>query len=625
MASAPDTPRWLTGPLPRPAVLALAAALCAATLFAFWPAAGAGLCLFDDTQFLIEASGWRKGNPDWLHWIFTTMVGGHYQPLTYLSYAMEERLFGTVPPSAADVCTPRDTTSQGYHVTNILLHTLNALLVYAVALRVLRTASRPQPGAAMPQATGAQHAASFLCALLWAINPLRVESVAWVTERRDVLSACFLLLATLGYLRWAADPRRAHARWYAAALLALVLSLLSKAWGMSFFAVALLLDIYPLRRLPLWPWRWFTRAAAPVLLEKLPHAALGVIFAYLAGKAQASAPFTVSSLSRWGMEQRTAQAFYGLVFYIRKTAWPTRLSALYELPATAHLTDARFLVPALLVVVGAALVIALARRRPGLAVAFAAYLVLIAPVLGLFQSGIQLVAERYAYLSIIPLFIAGALLLANGLATGRIHGHGRLLAWAGCLGLATLWCMMTWRQSHLWFNTRFLWEDALANGHDGVMLRTFYGNHLWNDKEVEAAEEQYQKALAIDRTYGDTWMGMAMIERERHNWTAARDDLLEAGKDPMVTLKSELLLGLMYMNEQQLNDPQQGLVHFTKSVASMESIGGRALVGRPYLHLGQAYGILGDDANALLYLKKAARFRDAKKEAEQCIRDITGG
>ncbi len=622
MADASDTPRWLNRAPARRVVVVLAAVLALVTAVAFWPASGAGLCLYDDPVFLIENNGWRASNPGWLEWCFTSMVHGHYQPLTYVSYALEEQLFGTVPPAMADVCTERDTRSQGYHVTNIVLHTLNALLVYAVALWVMRAAAREEPGSRVPDSTGAMHAGAFVCAALWAINPLRVESVAWITERRDVLSAFFLLLTALLYLRWAVDPTRARWRWYAAAVGALSLSLLSKAWGMSFFVLAVLMDIYPLRRLPLWPWQWVRRPAAAVLLEKVPFAVLGVVFAVLAGKAQAHSPFIVHSLEQWGVESRIAQACFGLVFYIRKTVWPANLSALYELPASARLSEAKFLVPAVVVAVGAVGVSFLARRRPGLAVSAAAYVVLIAPVLGLFQSGIQLVAERYAYLSLIPLFLACGVVFSRALATGKVRGNGRVLSWAGVGGLTILWFLMAWRQSLLWHNTRYLWEDALANGHDGVMLRTFYANHLWNDKEVEEAEAQFRKGIAIDPTYGDAWMGLAMVERERKNWTAARDDLVEAGKDEKVRLKSELLLGLMYMNEQQLNEPAEGLVHFRNSVDAMEKIGGPALVGRPYLHLGMAYGILGDDTNAAKYLKKAAGYRDSKKEAEQFLRDI---
>lgn len=633
-----DAPHWLQKPFSGRAVAVLALVLALVTACAFWPASSAGLCLYDDPVFLIENNGWRASNPGWLEWCFTSMVHGHYQPLTYVSYALEERLFGTVPPAMVDVCTERDVHSRGYHVTNIALHTLNALLVFAVAGRVLWIAATRSSAAASTRAgvsrpevrsdrtnsrlTGAMWIAAFLAALLWAINPLRVESVAWITERRDVLSAFFLLLAALFYLDWAKNPTRAHVRWYAAALVALLLSLLSKAWGMSFFVLAVLLDIYPLRRLPLWPWRWVNKASARVLLEKAPFAALGVVFAALAAKAQAHSPFIVHSLDKWGIESRIAQACYGLVFYVRKTVWPTQLSALYELPASARLAEAKYLIPMVAVVLCAAGVVFLARKRTGLAVALAAYVVLIAPVLGLFQSGIQLVAERYAYLSLIPLFIAVALVFSRGLMTGKIHGHGRLLSWAGAGGLVVLWFLLTWRQSLLWHNTRYLWEDALTNGHDGVMLRTFYANHLWNDKEVDEAEAQFRKGIAIDPTYGDAWMGLAMIERERKNWSAARDNLVEAGKDEKVRLKSELLLGLMYMNEQQLNDPARALTHFQNSVDAMEKIGGPALVGRPYLHLGMTYGILGDDTKAAKFLKKAARFRDSKKEAEAFLRDL---
>ncbi len=601
-----DVPRWVNADVPRRVVVALAAVVLALSAAAFWPATDAGLSLYDDQGFLIEHNGWRHLSGESLRWMFTTMVMGHYQPLTYLSYSLEEALFGITPEHG-----------NGYHVTNILLHACNAVMVYVLGVRLMRAAT----GKA---ATGGVHACAAVAALLWGVNPLRVESVAWVTERRDVLSAFFLLMAALAYVRWAVGRTEGKCewKWYAWTIGALVLSLFSKAWGMSFFVMAVLIDIYPLRRLPLWPWQWFHRPSMMVLLEKAPLALLGVVFMIVAAKAQASTPFTVHTLATWGVDDRLCQACYGLVFYPWKTVWPTRLSALYELPATASVSQVQWLVPMVIVVVGGVVVLLLARKRPGLAVAVAAYVVLIAPVLGIMQSGIQLVAERYAYLSMIPLMIGAAALLHGWLVRGVVRGQGMVLVWAGCLGLSSLWCIMSWRQSQLWNDTLYLWHDAIVNGHDGPMLRSFYANRLMMEKEFDAAESHYKRALEIDPAYGDAWMGMGLVQRERKNWAGARDAFVKATEDPKQRMKALLALGLMYANEKELNNPSEALKYFDLSVQEMEKLGGDYILGRPYLHLGTVHGILGDDAKAELYLKKAAGFADSRKEAEELLADL---
>ena len=171
-----------------------------------------------------------------LRWMFTTFHGGHYQPLSWLTFAIDYTLWGMQP--------------RGYHLTNVILHAANALLVYALAWRSCRERRTAAAARSSPRRAGIRLAsAAAVAALCFAIHPLRVESVAWVTERRDVLSAFFLLLTVLAYLRMVeARPAAAWRKWFALALGCFVLSLLSKAWGMTLPVVLLVLDAYPLRR-----------------------------------------------------------------------------------------------------------------------------------------------------------------------------------------------------------------------------------------------------------------------------------------------------------------------------------------------------------------------------------------
>jgi len=308
-----------------------------------------------------------------LHWMFTTLHGGHYQPLSWVTLAVDHALWGMNPT--------------GYHLTSLLLHTLTAVAVYAGLLALLaRTPTR------------STHLAAALGALFFAVHPLRVESVAWITERRDVVSGLFFVLTLLAYLRMQHTAGAARRRWLLASLGAFTLSLLSKAWGITLPAVLLALDLSPLGRLP----GASGRARTRVLVEKLPWAMLAAAGAVVAFAAQHRIE-AMRTLSDHGPLERTLQAAYGICFYLWKTLAPVNLSPLYILPDDLSLTMPRFAVPLLLVVVATVAALLAWRRHPWVLAAWIAYVAILSPVLGIAQTGPQLAADRYTYLASLPL------------------------------------------------------------------------------------------------------------------------------------------------------------------------------------------------------------------------------
>src|SRR5262245_60180833 len=235
-----------------------AGALVLLVLVSFSPAFSAQFLAWDDADNLIKNQHWRGASAENLRWMFTTFHLGHYQPLTWVSFAIDYELWRMDPG--------------GYHGTNILIHAANAALFFVLARRLLHigvTRSDPERGGPVrPELT----LAAAVAAALWAVHPLRVESVAWVTERRDVLSTLFMLLSALAYVHAVeiGVPRVRSWAAYGLAVLLLALSCLSKAWGMSFFVLLLALDAYPLRRLSGNPLRWLSRDSLRVLAEKAP-------------------------------------------------------------------------------------------------------------------------------------------------------------------------------------------------------------------------------------------------------------------------------------------------------------------------------------------------------------------
>lgn len=564
-------------------------------VLAFWPAVNAGFSDFDDHGFLLETNHWRGLSPARLIDIFTTMRLGHYQPLTYLTHAVEYTLFGLNPAV--------------FHVTNILLHCLSACLVARIAARAIEL-WRPDT-----DATSRLHA-GLIAAMLWAAHPLRAESVAWITERRDVLSGALLLGAVLAYLHL---PNRRAYRW---TLALLALSLLSKAWGMTFFAVALLLDVCPLRRLPLQFWRWTRAEYRPVLVEKLPMLALGAVFGFIAAKAVAEpSEDTVKTIADWGVVERICQACYGLVFYVRKTLLPFNLAALYELPRAAGPSEPRFaLAIGLVCVAGAALLWAAIKgtsRGVAIFIGFALYAVVVSPVLGLTQAGIQLVADRYAYLSTIPLFVLLAGAAIKSLDPSKKHHSTPLV---GALIVAMIASNLTRTYSERWSDTRALWEAAFAAGQDGPVLRNFYGRQLEKAKEFTKAEEAYRASLAVVPEYGDSWFGLGNALRSQRRLDEAFAAYESAARFMADPVPAYVARGLMRVSDQ--SRPDLAVAEFAEAVRLTEERGNPSRTGGTYLLLAAAYGESGDDARAVEWLKRAVEFDDTRERAAQHLRDL---
>jgi len=474
---------------------------------AFAPALSAGFLDFDDDKLLLLNRHWRGLTTRHVGWMLTTPHMGHWQPLTWLSFGADWALFGLTSPGHPE--------AGAYHGTSLVIHALTALALFWLAWRLVTIA--------LPDLDDVRRllAAAFAAAL-WAIHPLRVESVVWLTERRDVLSSLFAVLAVGVWLDWAApgtverrspgrtlatvacalvalaallfgidlsDPRGlviaswpllalATGAWlasiatvvrgserapaFALAAACLVLSLSAKAWAMVLPAVLLVLDVWPLGRLQ-------RGRMVSVLVEKLPLLVPALACARLAHWAQASSVGVMAPWTEHGLDARLAQALYGLVYYPMRVLLPIDLLPIYELPRQMSLTDPAWLLPALAAVALIGGVIALRRRAPALAAACAIYVVFVSPVLGLVQSGPQLVADRYTHLATMPF----AILIAGTAARLSVR-HALAVGVAAVVTLGA--CVAgTWRYATIWQTPVSLWEHAYAVAPRSPMVLTSLG------------------------------------------------------------------------------------------------------------------------------------------------------
>src|SRR5258706_3928212 len=352
------------------------------TILAFLPALNNGFVGWDDDGNIDDNPHYRGLGWTQLRWMFTTFDMSLYRPLTWATLGEDYVVWGMNP--------------FGYHLTSVLLHAGSCVLFYFIARDLLVLArSDANPPDDIPVLIGAAFAA-----LIFAIHPLRVEPVAWVSARNDVVSGLFYLASMLCYLRAARLGSNQATRWYwlAAAVIVFGLSLLSKAMGVTLPAVLLVLDIYPLKRLVGGPDKWFGAKVRHIWWEKVPFLLLAFGFGVIALLAKYSTG-ALRPMQQYFLSYRIGQAFYGLCFYLLKTFVPVNLSPLYELPYDFDTWMPLFVLCGAVVVLITVAVFLSRKRYPALLACWVYYLIVVTPVLGVAQSGPQIVADRYSYLA----------------------------------------------------------------------------------------------------------------------------------------------------------------------------------------------------------------------------------
>lgn len=425
---------------------------------------------FDDRYYVSHNQHVMSGlSAESMRWAFTSMENGYWFPLTRISLMADRQLFGPREDTA-----PRDVRAGPYHWTNVLLHAACTLLLFGFLKRI----------------TGASGPSAFV-AFLFALHPQHVESVAWVSERKDVLSALFWMLALWSYARYVKCPKTGT---YLLTLLLYCLGFMSKPMVVTLPVILLLLDVWPLRRFPIPPQGAGRQLARKLIWEKLPFFVLALVMSVTAYAAQLQRG-AVRTFEEVPLGTRLGNAVISGAVYIGKTLWPTRLVNPYLLPAKQ---PAWQVIAAGLLLAGITiLVLRFVRTRPYLAVGWFWYVITILPVIGIIQVGMQAMADRFTY---IPTIGISLMLAWSGADAWRRWPKMRPVL-AGLGGAACVACAaLTWRQIPYWENSKTLCQHTIEVDDDNAVAHACLGYALQEEAiyDQEAISE-YLKARAFER------------------------------------------------------------------------------------------------------------------------------
>jgi hypothetical protein len=560
----------------------LGSGLFVLVVLVFWRATESRFINIDDFTYVVQNPHVTHGvNVQDLRWDWgLSFYASNWHPLTWLSLQLDTQLFGVA--------------SYAFHRTNVLLHAANAVLVFLV-LRIMTRAFWP----------------SALVAAVFALHPLRVESVAWVAERKDVLSVFFGLLTILayaGYVRHADWSRRrlVSLAWYGLVTLLFTLGLLAKPMLVTLPCVLLLLDYWPLGRMTVAGTddgqSLVAKRLGLLVLEKVPWLLLSVVDSIMNILAQQSYG-SILSLGHLSVPLRLGNAVRGYGMYLLKTIWPIDLAAHYPHPGE-HLVWSQVVVAAVVLVGVTALVVWQWRRRPYLLVGWLWFAGVLFPVSGVMQTGLQGYADRFTYFPHIGLLLAAVWLLAEWAQSRRLS----VPIQAGAVGVVLVACtVLTFGQIGYWHDSLTLWSHCLDVTGPSAVAENHIGSALYVDAHrPDLALPHLQAAVQLDpddaMNHYDLALALVALHRPGTLDIAAEHCQIARQLVPRQPRYTKLLAFIeMEQGRECLRDGRsnQAKEHLTQAVKLDPEL------AKARYHLGLALLSLGDRAGAAQQLREA--------------------
>jgi Flp pilus assembly protein TadD len=547
-------------------------ALVVAVFAVFWQVHTHDFVNFDDQEYVTDNPHVRAGlTVQGTAWAFTTFDAGNWHPLTWLSHMLDCQLFGLNPA--------------GHHLASVVLHLANTLLLLLILHRM----------------TGALWR-SALVAALFAIHPLHVESVAWVAERKDVLSTLFWLLTIWAYLGYVKRPSPGR---YLLVLFAFACGLMAKPMVVTLPFVLLLLDYWPLARMDrglphggenLQPHAAGGSGERPVTLlrllwEKVPLLALSAVSSVVTFIAQRSGG-AVEILDVVPVESRLGNALVSYVKYIGKMLWPNHLAIFYPHPGDSppwwQTAEAALLLTCITL-----LVVREARRRPHLITGWLWYVGTLVPVIGMVQVGGQAMADRYTYVPLIGLFVVVAWSLADLAKTWR---YGRLASVVAVGATLSVLTICTWKQVRYWGNSLTLFEHALRVTTNNFVAENNLANALVSQNRLQEAIPHYARAIEIKPTHVEAYNNMGVLLASQGRFREASAYYLRALELKPDSAETHNNLGVALV---QLGKVEEATLHYLKATKLKPDY------AEAHNNLGNALAEQGRLREAVPYFEKA--------------------
>jgi len=449
----------------RPSLL-ICLSLAAMIVIVYWPVYRFEFINYDDNVNVSANPHVQRGlTADSVVWAFTTTEVDYWRPLTYLTHMLDWQVYGAY--------------AGGHHCTNVLLHLVNTLLLFAVLTRM----------------TGTVGPSAFVAGL-FALHPLHVASVAWVTERKDVLSGLFYMLTLLAYARYVERRSTGH---YVTVLLCFALGLMAKPTVVTLPFLLLLLDVWPLKRLEREERRWVR-----LILEKIPLILLAVAASVLT-YAHAQRSGQLHSTQEWSVAARLANALVSYVRYLGKTLVPVGLSVYYPLPE--GWPTSTVLGSFLLLVVVSGVAIREWRRRPNVLVGWLWFIGTLVPVIGLVRAGIdESIADRYTYLPLIGLFVMVAWSVPADVYEQQVW---RIVVAAGAVTLLVMCALLSELQLRYWKDTVALFQHAVDVNPEDSLTQYNLGVALLQAGRIQEAIRHDTEALQLKPDYAPAFNNLA--------------------------------------------------------------------------------------------------------------------
>jgi len=477
----------------------LGGGIALATFLVYFPSLRNGF-VWDDAQYLLENPSIRTLGLDSLRWSFSHFYASNWHPLTWMSHALDLAVWGADP--------------FGHHLTNILLHAANAVVVFILMLRLIATAG--SHSSAHPQQGQRQDRTALIAAgttaLLFGLHPAHVESVAWVAERKDILCALFYLLSVHAYVIAASRTVGGSSagkrlslrtdRRYLVSFVLFVLALLSKPMAVTLPAVLLLLDVFPLRRVRSWD------TMRSIVIEKLPFLAGSICSSVVTVWAQGSTGAIIQNIVA-PFPTRLLVGAHALIAYLVKLAAPLTLVPFYPYPKQVELFSFAYLIPLFTIFAITVACMLLRKRQPVVPAVWIYYCVTLLPVLGFVQVGTQAMADRYTYLpSIGPFLLVGlGVAWSWNEAQDRIKGR-RVLQYAVLavlLAFIAACAVRTTQQIGVWKDNIVLWDYVVSHEPGSSFAFNNRGNAYAEADRSDLAISDYTRAIELDPLYHEAY------------------------------------------------------------------------------------------------------------------------